>query len=301
MSLSIQRQGHRGTFALITSCVIASLLAMTAATAQADPQNSENSDSLKKEENRAARQEKREEKQSDKNASGNKLERCLATVLIRANENEIRACQIAQERTSSPEVKKFAQEMEQQHQAIVEKLAAYGNTKQVAGKGENKKIHETAFRGKLKDENRKKADKNGAADQNDENRIQQTSAEETVTAVADENDKIKNKDKADSDGSFHHQMMNIHDELAEQCRRSMEHELLSKTGNEFDECFVGMQIAAHMHMADTLTVFERHANGDFKNVLEEGLQTTQNHLQHAKSLIKTLAGETTPTTTSETK
>ena len=319
MNLSIQRSNHPRSVSMLTGCLVASLLAFMSVTAQADPQDAaKNADSAtksekqansetekptdaekqaQKEENRSDRQEKRanrEFKDVVQMVGGNKLEKCLATVLIQANENEVHASQIAQERASSAEVKKFAQMMEQEHKEILSKLESYGDGKHLARKQE-KKVHETAFRFKPKDGKKSESEK---ADQGDEGKIQQTSAEEPQAADDAEKEKA---DKDNAGGTFHHQMMNIHQELAAQCRQTMEKELTSKTGEEFDDCYVGMQIGAHMHMVDMLTVFERHASGDFKNVLTEGLQTTQSHLEHAKSLMKTLEGEESKTANAEAK
>lgn len=320
MNRSIQISHRRGLMSILCGCAAASVLALTTAAAYADPNDpAKQDDSAKKAEkqqketshetaadaekkaqkaeDRLDRQEKRanrEFKEVERESSGNKLEKCLATVLIQANENEIRASQIAQERASSAEVKKFAQMMEQEHKEILSKLESYGEGKNLARK-QDKKVHETAFRFKPKDGKKSESEK---ADQGDEGKIQQTSAEEPR---ADDDAEKEKADKDNAGGTFHHQMMNIHQELAAQCRQTMEKELTSKTGEEFDDCYVGMQIGAHMHMVDMLTVFERHASGDFKNVLTEGLQTTQSHLEHAKSLMKSLEGEENKTANVEAK
>jgi predicted outer membrane protein len=85
-------------------------------------------------------------------------------------------------------------------------------------------------------------------------------------------------------------MMKIKEEIAQQCLASAQRELEQKSGKEFDQCFMGLQIAAHMKMADSLTVFQRHASGELKTTLGEGLQTTQQHLAKAKEIMKALDG-----------
>jgi predicted outer membrane protein len=82
--------------------------------------------------------------------------------------------------------------------------------------------------------------------------------------------------------------MQIKHEIADQCLASTRRELESKSGSEFDECYVGMQVGAHMKMADALTVLERHASPELQPVLRKGLETVRTHLDHAKKVKKSL-------------
>jgi putative membrane protein len=75
-------------------------------------------------------------------------------------------------------------------------------------------------------------------------------------------------------------------QLGQQCVTSAERELEQKDGEEFDKCYIGMQLAMHMHMLDTLKVFSRYASPQLDQVIEEAEQTTEEHLEKAKELIK---------------
>lgn len=319
MSLTIRDSEKRGAMAVLSGGVIVSLLALTAATVHADPQatpetkvekKAEQADSSKKSEaekeaeaaqketdrevrksenqaEKAQNKADREEKRDQKQAAKNRFEEGLATALILANENEIKACQIAQQKSSSPEVKKFAQMMEQQHQEFLAKLQPFGETKQADRRSERQE-RVAAFRfnpEKEKEKAEKQAEKRAE-------KIQQAGAEEVATADESKDahrDSPEGKDGVKGlEGTYYHRMSSLQEELAQQCRSTMEKELNAKSGQEFDECFVGMQIGAHMHMVDTLTVFERHVSGDLKEIVSSGLQTSQSHLDHAKSLMKTL-------------
>lgn len=83
--------------------------------------------------------------------------------------------------------------------------------------------------------------------------------------------------------------MQIKRELADECLASTQRELSQKSGREFDECYVGIQIAAHMQMVSELKVLQRHASPELAAVLKEGQTTAQKHLDHAKQLMKNLA------------
>jgi hypothetical protein len=77
-------------------------------------------------------------------------------------------------------------------------------------------------------------------------------------------------------------------ELGRECFESARKELEQKQGAEFDHCYVGMAIGAHMKLNDQMTVFARHASGDLKNTITEGQRTVRTHLDHAKELAKKL-------------
>jgi predicted outer membrane protein len=84
-------------------------------------------------------------------------------------------------------------------------------------------------------------------------------------------------------------MLGLHRELAEQCLADSKAMLSKKDSDEFDECFVGFQIAKHAAMKTKLTVFERHASGELRDLFAAALKTTSDHLDHAEKLMKKLA------------
>ena len=66
-------------------------------------------------------------------------------------------------------------------------------------------------------------------------------------------------------------------------------ELEKKEGIEFDKCFVGEQIGSHIWALATLEVFkDQQVSPDLRSVIEKGIQTTQEHLDHAKKLADNL-------------
>jgi predicted outer membrane protein len=85
-------------------------------------------------------------------------------------------------------------------------------------------------------------------------------------------------------GGFDH--VGLIQDLGQQCLQSAKRELEQKQGAEFDRCFMGMAVGAHMKANDMLTVFQQHASSSLKPVLSEGQKTVATHLQHAKDLAK---------------
>ena len=67
-------------------------------------------------------------------------------------------------------------------------------------------------------------------------------------------------------------------------------ELHDKKGSEFDTCYMGMQLGAHMQMLDQMKVFEKHATPELQQVLRKDRETLQNHFDQAKRIMKGLDG-----------
>jgi predicted outer membrane protein len=197
----------------------------------------------------------------------------VAQCLIMGNQNEIAAAKIAQKKGNDDEVKNFADNMVQDHEqfiAVLEKFAGHNYRHRDGG-----------------------ARRATAGNQR---------------AAATEGTETTARNAQGKDGEQHEHMakfMRIHEEIADQCRASVQRELDSKQGKAFDECYMGLQIGAHMKMVDELTVLSRHVSAEFKPILEKGLQTAQSHLDNAKTVLKDInedeGGAVKTTNTSETK
>jgi putative membrane protein len=87
-------------------------------------------------------------------------------------------------------------------------------------------------------------------------------------------------------------MMEVH----KRCMATAMEELDSKKGDEFDKCYVGMQIAAHQKMQSELAVLKDSVNTpELRQLVMQGHETTTQHLTHAKNLMETLAKGSTAT------
>lgn len=84
-------------------------------------------------------------------------------------------------------------------------------------------------------------------------------------------------------------LVSLSREIGAQCLQSARQELDQKRGSEFDQCYLGMQIAAHMQVIDTMIVFKNHASANLRETLDGGIKTARHHLEKAKELAKTLA------------
>jgi len=82
--------------------------------------------------------------------------------------------------------------------------------------------------------------------------------------------------------------INVKKQIGQQCLASVKQELSQKHGAEFDECFMGLQIGAHMKVVDELKVLRNYASQDLQQKLDKELQTAQHHLQMAKDIERKL-------------
>ena len=190
----------------------------------------------------------------------------LATCVAIGNQEEIAIAKFAEQKAQSQEVKDFARMLVKDHQAFLQKLQRYAP--------------EATREGYLMDEDQTTANANQRANQNQPQRpqvIQQTAGTREQAAGTREN--------AENRLDF----VALHRELAENCIRQAKEGLSKKDSAKFDECFVGHQIAKHEEMKSKLTVFERHASSDLKQIFAEGRQTTEQHLKKAEDLMKKLA------------
>lgn len=94
--------------------------------------------------------------------------------------------------------------------------------------------------------------------------------------------------------------MEIQQRLAEQCLNSTKLALLEHRGAEFDAAYVGTMIVKHQEMLDHQSVLRDYASPELRKMIEEQMDTTQTHLEHAKQLMHTVsvkaAKEEAPTT-----
>jgi predicted outer membrane protein len=76
-------------------------------------------------------------------------------------------------------------------------------------------------------------------------------------------------------------------------------DLQSKQGAEFDKAFVGVAIPAHVHMIAQLEVIEQQGQGQLAQVAQQARPLVQQHLDHAKQLIKQLDSESSGSSNSQ--
>lgn len=188
------------------------------------------------------------------------------------NQNEIAMAEIAEQKASSDEVKKFARQMAQEHSDFGQKLdRTIGNARNGRQQRQNGQFSQ-------------------GRPQQQQGQFAQGRPQQQQGQFAQGRPPQRGQF---AQGGMQQQgldLVALKHQLGEQCRQSATRELQQKSGSEFDKCYIGMQIAAHMEMLDTLKVMSRYASPELDQVIEKGEETTQQHLEHAKKLIASLEG-----------
>jgi predicted outer membrane protein len=83
----------------------------------------------------------------------------------------------------------------------------------------------------------------------------------------------------------------IMEEVDRNMQQALVRDLSSKQGNEFDRCYLSGQLFGHIWVAEALKTFQRDASPQLKPILQEGLQASEQHLTHIKSLLARLENE----------
>lgn len=209
------------------------------------------------------------------------LDQLFAACLTYCNENEINIAKLAAQHSDDAEVKKFAEMLQKDHQQFNQDLQRF------AGNWIRPRNVDAIDR-----------DRPGRAPNTpfgrDPNAPAATTAPRTAPgqpaapgAAAAAQRAVPGAATAPvAGGDMATTLIEIRREVADECLASARSELSNKKGDEFDACFIGMQIAAHMGLVDELTVLERHASPELQPILQKGRETAQAHLDRAKKLMK---------------
>jgi predicted outer membrane protein len=78
--------------------------------------------------------------------------------------------------------------------------------------------------------------------------------------------------------------------IKQQCLELTQKEMEGKQGAEFDKCYIGQQIGAHVGMLAQLRGSKSFANPELQAVIAEGEQMAAKHLDEAKKIMAQLDG-----------
>jgi predicted outer membrane protein len=193
------------------------------------------------------------------------IEKYFATCLLKNNQAEIEISQYAAQQSQNPKVKEFAEELVKDHQQVVQKLQP------IAGNSGAHSASTTSL---------------DAAATNDSNPVA-TDTTPTPGSSGTNTAERPNAAHGSSNGNDAlWQVAQIEEKINNRCNQALREELQQKSGKEFDECFLGAQVAGHMHMLAALEVIPQESQGQLKQIAEEAKPTVQKHLDKAKELMK---------------
>jgi predicted outer membrane protein len=210
----------------------------------------------------------------DQSPHRGQIDMFLAQGVFLDNDNEIGLAKIAQTRAESKDLRTFAEKMIEDHEQFAKDLEKYAGP--VANR-QTRAADNDADGASVRPE--PLAAENAA-------RVKAGAAQPTQPAQP-----RAGGDRTGTNPQYDRlaeAFVQIHQEIAKECRESAQHELQSRKGTDFDKCFVGMQLGAHMKMIDVLKVFERHASPALAKVFEKGRDTAEHHFDRLKELMKDL-------------
>jgi predicted outer membrane protein len=222
--------------------------------------------------------------------AGHDLDHFLVKVLTKANKDEIEMGKLAEQRSSNADVKQLATQMVQDHTRFLNQL------EQFKGAGGPQMQGRAAFRGTTPDgqpqpqqpqfQNPQNAQQPGIGGQQ---------------GIAGQQGIGGQQGMAGRQGMRGEHMMGEHGpagqfaQIMEEVDRNMQQtlirELSSKQGVEFDRCYLTGQLFGHMWVVDALKTFQQHASPQLRPMLQEGLQASEQHLTHIKSVLARIDNE----------
>jgi predicted outer membrane protein len=212
----------------------------------------------------------------------------LASCLLIDNQTEVALAQFAEGRAQDQEVKQFAQKLAADHGEMIKKLHRFvGSSPGIANPGAQPGRDSDLPGATLNPPSREKAAQPSQPTPEPRTSARQPQPRTTTPdAQRDRPGPGLGRPSMEREIDF----VSLKRELGEKCLQTAIAELEQKSGAEFDKCFVGMQIVAHLHAIDAMLVFQNHVSPELNKVLAEGIQTSRGHLQQAKDLAKRLDG-----------
>lgn len=238
-----------------------------------------------------------------------RLDDFVASCLILENQNEVAAAKLAQQHAKSSDVKSFAQQMEKDHSQLISELEKYaqndfknrrleGRGSESAGAGDTGRGDQAGGASRASGkadparggEARPAAGTAAGANQGQAGQGQVGQAGQAGQGQAGQAGQAGQGQLGQGQGSeVLHTQLQIKHEIADQCLSSTSKELSSKKGEDFDQCYIGLQIAMHMKMIDELKVLERHVSQQLQGTLRDGREHAEHHLEQAKKIMDSLA------------
>jgi predicted outer membrane protein len=195
------------------------------------------------------------------------LSQHAAACLLIGNQEEIALSEFGVEHAQSDEVKEFAREMIKEHTKFVSKLRKF--TPQQASFELNVKADEKAVVDNAAETAKKKPQ--------DIVRGGEATAPKIATTTSA------------SSGSMADQLLGMKRDKAHECLSITKKNLQEHQGEAFDQAFLGTQVAVHTSMLAELRAMKGKVSGEFAQLVTEGEESTQKHLDHAKDMMEKLA------------
>jgi predicted outer membrane protein len=222
--------------------------------------------------------------QSTADSQDDQVATFIAACLLAKNEAEVELGQFAQQQSQNPEVKQFAQQMVKDHGQLVQKLQPLAGSQ--AGQGGQSSTSPSL-------DSRRQLE--GQQQASDTTRLPGSPGAGQPAPGASATGQAARSSLSKSSGKQNQaikQLMSIDRQITERHSQAVREALQEKQGAEFDQAYVGSQVAGHMHMLAALEVIEQEGPDKLRQIAQQARPTVEQHLQHAKQLKEQLKGQT---------
>jgi predicted outer membrane protein len=226
------------------------------------------------------------------NDANKAVEQFLASCLLQKNQAEIEFSQLAAKQSQNPQVKQFAQQMVEDHQQLVQQLQPLAASARAETRGST---------------TRTRTDSTSSLElgTGDTDATRTRTGEATRDTVADASSDTGRTTIAGSDANLTatssgglHQLASIEKQIGDRSKQAVMDELQQKQGAEFDKCYMGVAIGAHVHMNAALEVIGQQNVGQLSQIAQQAQPKVQQHLDHAKQIKQQLEGQSSTRDTS---
>lgn len=222
--------------------------------------------------------------QREEPTQGRSADQLLGGCIAIANQKEVALAEFALKKSKHQDVQEFAQNMIRDHRALATKLQRFSPDAGADQPVDSSRNPKSPSRSEARTEAGTGVE-TAAGQRAANNQIQQT---EGTRPQAERN-------------SSSIDVLQIDREVAQECLKNEKEWLGKKSGAEFDKCFIGIELASHAGMKNRLAVYQRHVSPELQQVLMEGRETTQKHLDHAEVIMKQLSDTSGDSTSSTTR
>jgi predicted outer membrane protein len=120
-------------------------------------------------------------------------------------------------------------------------------------------------------------------------KLERFAAGQEQNAAAQSNPAMQNMTSATQPmGSQPLNLATLKQQIGQKCLEMTQRELENRDGAQFDMCYIGQQVGAHVAVLAELEVFRNQASPELASLLDKGIETTKTHLEHAKTIAKSL-------------
>jgi len=269
-------------------------------------------------------------------SSNSEVEQFMANCLLAQNEAEVQLTQLAEQQAQSSDVKQFAQKMAQDHRQMIQQLQQIAGTQSGSSSRLGGRSGSTSSTSSDTTGSSSRGSSTGSA--NDTNSAGTTTSRSSGvgagtsgtsgigtagssttgstalpgtsgasgTAGTTGRSSLSSSQTTDlaggvasaSSGGAVQQLMQIDRQILDRKTQLTKDDLQQKQGSEFDKCFVATVIPAHVHAVAELEVLEKQG-GQLAQIAQQARPIVQQHLDHAKQLMRQLDNQSSGSSTSQ--